>query len=493
MKYDVLIIGGGLGGLECGYILSRAGQRVLILEQGRQPGGCLQSYCRKGMEFDTGFHYAGGLDEGQSLHAAFRHLGLLELPWRRLDADNFDCVTIDRHSFPFAQGHDAFANRLAEAFPAERAALHRYAGLLKRAARLQFAAFSPQSSDMDLITELMETPVYKYLYEHFKDPLLINVLSGASLKMELRPESLPLFAFLHGNGCFIESSWRLKGSGSLITDSLVQGIRAQGGEIVCQSEVQELVEKDGKLTQAVCTNGETYESRLFVSDIHPAQTCRMVRNGQRIKPLYRERIQCLPQTFGMFTVSLRFAPGKLRYFNRNHYIYRNPDVWTFHLDNRPVGGVLASCRVPEDGSGYTRQVDLLTPMNWEYCKAWKDRRDNSYEEMKKQTADECIALAESILPGLGEAETAYTSTPLTWNRYTLTPEGSAYGLRKDCRAALQTFLSPRTPIPNLFLTGQNVGLHGLHGVTMTAFQTCAGILGKDAVWKMLNGNCKDGN
>ena len=61
MKYDVIIIGSGLGGLECGYILARQGKRVLILEQGNQPGGCLQSYKRKGMSFDTGFHYVGGL------------------------------------------------------------------------------------------------------------------------------------------------------------------------------------------------------------------------------------------------------------------------------------------------------------------------------------------------------------------------------------------------------------------------------------------------
>ena len=49
MKYDVVVIGSGLGGLECAYILSRAGLRVLVLEQGRQPGGCLQSYRRRGL------------------------------------------------------------------------------------------------------------------------------------------------------------------------------------------------------------------------------------------------------------------------------------------------------------------------------------------------------------------------------------------------------------------------------------------------------------
>ena len=30
----------------------------------------------------------------------------------------------------------------------------------------------------------------------------------------------------------------------------------------------------------------------------------------------------------------------------------------------------------------------------------------------------------------------------------------------------------RTPIPNLLLTGQNLMLHGLEGVTMTALQVC---------------------
>ena len=54
MKYDVIIIGSGLGGLECGYILARHGRRVLLLEQGAQPGGCLQSYRRREQAFDTG-------------------------------------------------------------------------------------------------------------------------------------------------------------------------------------------------------------------------------------------------------------------------------------------------------------------------------------------------------------------------------------------------------------------------------------------------------
>lgn len=489
MKYDAVIIGSGLGGLECAHILSKAGMSVLLLERGTQAGGCLQSYRRHGLAFDTGFHYVGGLDEGQSLHSAFRHLGLLRLPWQRLD-NHFDRVTIGNQTFSFAQGYDAFVETLTAAFPAERDALNKYADMLKQCGEQQFDALNPQTGESSLLSRLFETSAYQYLTETFHDPLLINVLCGTSLKMELRKESLPLFTFAHGNGSFIESSWRLKGDGSLIVNSLADGIRMHGGEIICNAEVRELVEKDGKLVHAVCSNGEIYEGTIFISNIHPAVTCNLVKQSSRMKKVYRSRITHLENTFGMFTVSLRIKPQTLRYFNWNQYIYKEPDVWAFHLKNNPVSGVLVSCRIPEDGSKYVQQVDLLTPMNWSECEQWSHtevgRRGEDYKAMKKRVADECITLAERFIPGLRDRITGcYTSTPLTYRNYTLTPEGSAYGLRKDFRNPIITLLSPRTPIPNLLLTGQNLMLHGLHGVTMTALFTCAEVLGKESIWNIV--------
>lgn len=489
MKYDAVIIGSGLGGLECAHILSKAGMSVLLLERGTQAGGCLQSYRRLGLAFDTGFHYVGGLDEGQSLHSAFRHLGLLRLPWQRLD-NHFDRVTIGNQTFSFAQGYDAFVETLTAAFPAERDALNKYADMLKQCGEQQFDALNPQTGESSVLSRFFETNAYQYLTETFHDPLLINVLCGTSLKMELRKESLPLFTFAHGNGSFIESSWRLKGDGSLIVNSLADGIRMHGGEIICNAEVRELVEKDGKLVHAVCSNGEIYEGTIFISNIHPAVTCNLVKQSSRMKKVYRSRITHLENTFGMFTVSLRIKPQTLRYFNWNQYIYKEPDVWAFHLKNNPVSGVLVSCRIPEDGSKYVQQVDLLTPMNWSECEQWSHtevgRRGEDYKAMKKRVADECITLAERFIPGLRDRITGcYTSTPLTYRNYTLTPEGSAYGLRKDFRNPMITLLSPRTPISNLLLTGQNLMLHGLHGVTMTALFTCAEVLGKEPIWNIV--------
>lgn len=488
MKHDVVIIGSGLGGLECALLLARAGRDVLVLEQGARPGGSLQSYRRRGMSFDTGFHYVGGLDEGQSLHAAFRCLGLSDLPWRRLDPEGFDRVRIGGKDYAFAQGFDEFARRLADDFPSEREALQRYADMLRRTTEHQWDALRPGGGE-DFAAGQMETGAWAYLTRNFRSPLLTDVLGGASLKMELRRESLPLFTFAHGNAGFVESSWRLAGDGDLIVRRLADGLRAAGGTLECGARVTELRGSGGRLTRAVCADGRTFEADLFVSDAHPALTCQLVRDDGLMRPSYRDRVTRLENTCGMFTVSLRLRPHTLPYFNWNQYVYREPDVWTVAERNTPVRGLLMTCRVPEDGGAHTTQVDLLTPMRWEQCREWEDtragRRDGRYRYLKERVADECLELAETVVPGLRSISRAYTSTPLTWRDYTLAPEGSAYGVRKDYRDPLGTLLSTRTPVPNLLLTGQSLMLHGLHGVTTTAFLTCAEVLGRETVRRML--------
>ena len=479
MKYDVIIIGSGFGGLVCGHLLSKQGKNVLLLERQAQPGGCIQSYRREGMAFDTGLHYVGGLAEGQTMHRLFDAIGLMKLPWYRLDPKGFDLVTIGGDTFALAEGYDAFVDTLAASFPQEREALRKYTDVLRLTQELDLATAD--------VNALQTAGAYEWLTSTFHDQLLVNVLSGNALKMELRRESLPLFTFAHGQSSYVQSSWRLQGDGNMIVRSLTDDIAHYGGTLTCRAEVDELIEKDGRIVAARCRNGETYEGNLFISDVHPTLTFSWIRQSEVLKKMFRRRMASLENTFGMFTASLTIKEGTLPYFNHNKFVYSRPNVWTFY-DERDtkgdIGGVMISCRVPEDGSNFTRQIDLMTPMPWEQCKTWEDsrlfRRSHSYNTWKEDTYARCLALAETVVPGLEAAvESHYTSTPLTYRDYTLTPFGSAYGVRKDYRNLMMTMLSPRTPLPNLLLTGQNIILHGLEGVAMTALHTCAAILGKE--------------
>ena len=77
-QYDVIIIGGGLGGLSCGVMLAKEGLSVCVLEQHSVIGGCLQSFHRNGRTLDTGMHYVGSLSEGQIMHQYFKYLGIMD-------------------------------------------------------------------------------------------------------------------------------------------------------------------------------------------------------------------------------------------------------------------------------------------------------------------------------------------------------------------------------------------------------------------------------
>ena len=220
---------------------------------------------------DTGFHYVGGLAEGQALHEVFDTLGLMHLPWHRLSADGFDRVTIGGETFAHAEGFDGFAATLAASFPSERDALQKYVRLLENLPPME------QSGGIS---------AFGYLSSLFRDPLLIDVLAATSMKMELRRESLPLFTFAHVNSSFIQSSWRLRGSGQLLVNSLVNNIRRLGGEVICHADVNQLAEKEGRIVAAQCSNGELYESDMFISDVHPQVTFSWLDESRLIKRMF---------------------------------------------------------------------------------------------------------------------------------------------------------------------------------------------------------------
>lgn len=478
-----IIIGGGLGGLECGYILAKNGLEVTVLEQDGQTGGCLQTFVRGRALFDTGFHYVGGLGEGGSLNPLFRYFGLLDLPWKQLDRDCFDEVVIGDESFRFAAGHDNFVEALAERFPHQRQQLRNYVSFLKNVGDHIFDSLSPRDAGGFYSGSLFARSAFEFLNETISDPLLRQVLSGTSLKMELNADTLPLYVFAQINNSFIQGAWRLQGGGSLITDSLVGSIRSMGGRVLTDSAVTSIEVKDGKVAGVIVNGGERFDADWVISSLHPASTMELVDGG--LRKIYRERIAKLENTWGMFTANIRLKPGMMKYENRNLFIHR-PDADLWHPVPQRTESVLVNWSVPYDNSESAINVDLLTPMHWSEVASWADKRmghrGEDYVQFKAAKTEACLELAEKHIPGLRPAvDRIYTSSPLTYRHYVRQPDGSAFGVRKDWRNTMKTVLAPRTPVENLLLTGQSLNLHGVLGVSMTSLFTCASIIGMDAV------------
>ena len=485
MKYDVVIIGSGLGGLQCAYMLAKKGKNVCVLERATLLGGCIQSFQRKGQTFDTGFHYVGGLDEGQPLHTLFSYFDLMGLNWKKMDP-LFDEVNINGQSFFFAQGHEAFYQTLAEQFPHQKENLKTYLSLLKNVGDHIFDSLLPRDANQFYSTSLFARSAKAFIDETITDPLLRDVLAGCSLKMELTP-NLPLYTFAQINNSFIQSAYRMQGGGSTLAQKLANSIEQMGGTVRKRAAVTELIEQNGKLVAAIINGQERIEAEWFISNAHPVHTLSLVKESEMLRKIYRKRINNLPNTFGMFTANLLIKPNTIPYIGRNQYVYKNANLWQY--TEGKADRVLVSYYAPQEGSTVT-QLDLLTPMSWNEVTQWADKpighRGEDYVAMKNAKTQACVEVVKSVLPQLEDSiEATFTSTPISYQTYTNTQNGSAYGIQKDFNSPMTTVLTPRTPIPNLLLTGQNLNLHGILGVSMTSCFTCAEIIGMDTIVQSL--------
>ncbi len=480
----VVIIGAGLGGLQVAYILAKNGMRVTVLEHSSRIGGCLQSFQRGKFLFDTGFHYVGGLDEGQSLYGLFKYFNLLDLPWHKLDEDCFDEVVIGNRSFPFAVGHERFAEALSGFFPHERQNLHKYADFLKSVGDHITDAFLPREASDFYGSSLFARSAYEFLCSTIGDPLLRKVLSATSLKMELNEASLPLYVFAQINNSFIQSAWRIRGRGQQIAEHLADDIRRMGGVVQTNSTVTSIATSEGLATGVFVNGKEFVEADTVVCDIHPQEMLRLLEDSQSLRKVYRHRMASLDDTFGMFTAYVTLRSDAMPYLNRNLFLHKaDTDLW--NPDTSSVNSLMVSFYPDQQA------LDLLTPIRWKQVEQWAENpfghRGDDYLEFKRHKAEECIRMAESRLPLLRDAvDKVYTSTPLSYQYYTHTHSGSAYGIRKDWRSPVTTVLTPKTPLRNVLLTGQNLNLHGVLGVSMTSVFTASELIGMSTLIDQLD-------
>jgi all-trans-retinol 13,14-reductase len=133
---------------------------------------------------------------------------------------------------------------------------------------------------------------------------------------------------------------------------------------------------------------------------------------------------------------------------------------------------------PAGESKTVDHVSVVTYMKFDEVLNWAHlpvgKRGADYKAFKERKARQLLALVIEQFPEFEEAIEGYTvATPLTYRDYIGSPTGSMYGTLRDYRNALSSYIGARTKIPNLYLTGQNLNLHGLMGVSMSTLLTCS--------------------
>ncbi len=492
-KYDVIIIGGGLGGLTSAAILSKEGLSVCLLEQHSVIGGCLQSFKRGEHYLDTGMHYVGSLSEGQIMHQCFKYFGIIdELRLHKLDENGFDHFHFkDGTSFCHAMGYERFIDNLSSKFPGERENLKALCKKIKSVGEF----ISPQVLRSGKISnggmESFFVSGYSIIEEYIKNEKLKKVLfgnSGLYAGDNIRTSLYEYAMITHSN---IEGAYAFVDGSQQLADLLVRQIRLNGGEVFLKSKVSKIhLEKDN-VEYVELESGERLNANYYISSLHPSLTFSMLENNTVYKKAFFTRIKSLPNTYGIFTTYLTIKPNTVKYLNQNHYFFNNKEIWSIEGDYKGynIPGILL-CMRPNSTSEYTNVITLMTPMLYSQCEKWVDtkvgRRGADYKEFKEQFSEAVVDFVSQYNPNLRNCiEKIYTASPLTYRDYTSIPEGSAYGLIKDCRNPMVTMFSPKTRIANLLITGQNLNIHGCLGTTMSSIITSSEIIGEEYLAKKI--------
>lgn len=490
-KFDIVIIGAGLGGLACGTFLSKEGYNVCVLEKNALTGGCFQSFRRNGKLLDTGIHYVGSMDEGEVLHQYFNYFGIINrIKTRRLDAEAFDVINYGGKEYPFAMGHAAFAGTLSHHFPDEEEALKKYVEQLRAVGSLIDIDHLKKGKVSAGGMEYFSLAAATQLQTITTNPCLQQVLAGSSLLYGGVKEMSTFYHHAMINNSYLQGACRFVDGSMQVTDALADVIRANGGIVRTRSEVTRLIVENEKLTAVEVNGEERIEADIFISNLHPRETMRLTDKTPLIKKAYISRMNTLTNSYGVFSVYLLMKKNSYPYINRNYYIHDDEDVWqhAVHTMDRRITSCLLSTQATSASTLYADVVTLLCPMYIDELTPWMDttvqHRGAGYEQFKELKARQLIDFTERYYPGLKEnIDVIYTTTPLTYRDYTGTPEGSAYGIIKDYRSPLTTLIPVRTKIENLLMTGQNLNVHGALGVTLTSMLTCAELLGTEYIAK----------
>lgn len=506
--YDAIVIGSGIGGLAtAGLLAGVAGKRVLVLEKHTQPGGLTHSFRRDGASWDIGLHYVGELAPGSMIRQFFDYLSGQELDWNPMP-DPVEKFVYPGLVFDVPADPERYRQRLIEAFPDEAQAVNRYFSDVARAtrwnqlnlARQMMPGFlSPAVRLAQVRARKLATQTTKdYLDHHIRSPKLRALLASQWGDYGLPPSRSAFAVHSQIISHYLNGAWFPAGGSSRIARTFERGIEQAGGAVRVASEVTRIVVEDGR---AVGVEVRDHRHPTPQTSIHRAPAIvsgvgadltfnRLLPPDpatQQASAGFRALLDELGTGTSAVTLYLRLkeAVKTIGVHGENYWVNAS---WDHESDDTAnlLAGRPQRCYVSfpsaKSGEDQHHTAEIIAFTEADAFRQWQDRpqgnRGADYSALKRTISEGLLGLAETAIPGLTDLVSyAELSTPLSVEHFSGHPAGAFYGLPATPARVMASHLGPRTPIPGLYLTGQDAGCSGIVGAMMSGMGTACQILG----------------
>lgn len=497
MNTSAIIIGGGIGGLFTGAFLAKNGIKVTVLEKNNIIGGGLQCFRRKNKIYETGMHVMGGFEEGGSLSKICKYLGILDtLKIHHIDHNCMDEIRYEKtkEAFKIPSGKEAFIAKMSEYFPHEAVGIKDYVDEIYRLTEevpLFYLREEPQG--IVIHSDKFIWPADKLISHYVSDKKLQEILAYLNPLYGGVEGHTPAYIHALINVLYINGASRFIDGSQQLADALKCVICAHGGDVLSNNEVTKIEVEDKNVVFVETQNGNRFSGDWYISSIHPTEMLRLVPKGTFLKG-FTNRLNEIPISYSAFSLFIDLKPQTLPYIDHTcYYMEDYGAMWTqdqFDAKNWPKGFMYMT--PPDSNQGeYASRLLVHCIMSYDQVRKWENttvgHRGKAYNTWKQECTDKILSKLETIFSGFSKMiSNVYSASPLTIRDYYHTKEGAIFGYRKDCENLIFSQLPVYTKVKNLLLTGQNINLHGICGVPLTAINTSEAILGTNTIVNKIN-------
>jgi len=430
--YDVVVIGGGIGGLTCGSLLARRRMRVLVAEQGSRPGGCCTSFEHHGYIFDNGLSFLTGCEMGGAIYQTLEDLGLggyiefvkLE-PAIRVISSDYDLRVGSAESLE---------DRLVDLFPMETTNIRKFITDCRTvASEMDKLSTSPPDS-MSILQKIMlyipflfgDGKMKRYRGKSSQD-IVASLFEDPKLKAILltaipypSPEAMAsLLMSLLGTR---EGAYYPIGGAQALADVLADGLRKYEGDLALDTKVDKIIVDNNKAGGVMLSGGRRVLSDYIVSNVDAKQTFLKLVGEEYLTSKFRKKLHKSRLSNSAFIVSLGVKSnlkvlgydGATIVYNPSNEIDKlfstDPEKCTLIIEIHSISD-------PSFAPGSTAAIQLMMILPY-------DAVGDSQEE-QEAIANKLIASAEKVIPNLSENVIfKHITTPRTIEQATLNSQGS---------------------------------------------------------------------
>ena len=257
MKYDCIVIGGGMSGIVVATKLQAEGKITLLIEKENRVGGYFSGFeNEEGDKFNYAISYVLSCGEGDIVNDYLKKLGMVEdIRFRKLTYTD-DIYIAGRH-IELGEGRDNFKETLYKEFPENKKEID---DLMNWLVDYQEGIGVQGSKAMQFFMQYFKKDYEEFLNQKISNEVLKGLLS---LRIQADPASLMIMAGFVVE-CYFKGMYYPVGGSYHFVEQLMDNYFQNGGVLVTNEEIIRFHCEENRVVSIETLSGKQYEAKSFV-------------------------------------------------------------------------------------------------------------------------------------------------------------------------------------------------------------------------------------